>query len=328
MDRQSWLKPEPIECQDSAELLSNLDPSSTLWKPFEYGRWAFRGQADASWDLIPRAIRPNERLSFQDSELRAPLDQHRQIQAEWSLLTDFIELADEIGFQLPGDLTDVRFPWKRYETQLYGDQPWPPTNLLELAAIAQHHGVPTRLLDFTFNPLVAAYFAVAQPTKSDHLAVWAVDIDFIRTAWASFDRGIRVVQVSRGSNPFLHAQSGLFIYDAENNSNSIRQRILDHDIDSLAHIEQASMDQLAHSPRVRCLTVATHHRKLLLEQLAARRVTRAHIQPTLDNVVDQLWSGLSARASTNQEGHKNGDQQIANKLAPAEAEISHNREKS
>ncbi|HMS66786.1 MAG TPA: FRG domain-containing protein [Saprospiraceae bacterium] len=42
-----------------------------------------------------------------------------------------------------------------------------PTNDLEWLAVAQHFGLPTRLLDWSYNPLIASYFAVESKPESD-----------------------------------------------------------------------------------------------------------------------------------------------------------------
>lgn len=112
------------------------DESSFFKKKTIRPEFYFRGQSDVKYHLEPGLFRKRK------------LDEHRSVgeytrSLEKTMIYDFIS---ESCIYRPDIRRDDYLSW------------------LE---IAQHHGLPTRLLDFTTNPLVALYFACISSSNKD-----------------------------------------------------------------------------------------------------------------------------------------------------------------
>lgn len=79
---------------------------------------------------------------------------------------------------------DLIFRYFKQRAQPYLSKNYDDMNLL---AIAQHHGLPTRLLDWTFNPLAATYFAVEKEIVQPHDPLKKVEHSLIYVYKKSFN---------------------------------------------------------------------------------------------------------------------------------------------
>ncbi|WP_122514447.1 FRG domain-containing protein, partial [Pseudomonas viridiflava] len=75
-------------------------------------------------------------------------------------LSGLVAHCDANGIAIPNDSQDFReFVVNTQNADQYYKQPslWPDRKILDLMAMAQHHGVPTRLLDWTTKAFTALY---------------------------------------------------------------------------------------------------------------------------------------------------------------------------
>jgi len=156
-------EPEPIEIlhmgtfADGKSVHGAAEVFDILRTRFRQARWAFRGHTDEYWSLSPSI----ERISHLDHATLRTCERY------------------------------LRREFRRRAHQYVTDLP-PKDDHLEWLALMQHHGVPTRLINWTESPYVAAFFAAfdkpdpfkirpalsttVRPTRS---AIWVVDLDVL-----------------------------------------------------------------------------------------------------------------------------------------------------
>jgi hypothetical protein len=200
-------------CADLDEFWEAISPVGELFGAAT-ARFVYRGQRDARWSLVPSVYRRGILQRYKLGIAAILKDHPEQCFFEWTLLKGFVSHCDTLGLAVPGDSMDFRTAFTQDRVgSLIGinSENWPPDFMLPLMAAAQHHGIPTRLLDWSSRSYAAAYFAaagvVAKPDELDgDLAVFGLDVNHLTLV-----PGLAYRRVPGSTSANLSAQAGSFI---------------------------------------------------------------------------------------------------------------------
>lgn len=276
------------------------------------GTWIFRGHENAKWKCHPCACRPSTQEKLKQTALGGKFGTHTYAQQEFVeayALQQFLTAADATGVVIPDDSVGTRVsldkrirvlnklirskeePFRKVERSetLYG-----PSFLSQLA-LAQHYGVPTRLLDWSRNPYIAAFFAALNTSddKGDELCVVAIDrtaINDIQHYNSVEDNGLIFVEVPSWANVNLFAQKGLFtlIEINQDPDNEFTNSTVESAIESLIELTERNGTLFSGKVLVKfCLDGI--HRQRLLEYLLSMGISHTTVQPNLYSAVKDAF---------------------------------------
>ena len=216
---------ETIECRSAEKFINVLLPHNPKWKQV-MKQFVFRGQGGSYPEILPSAHRPSTALIEKYREHKNSNTFREQYEIEFDILHDFIKLNNRIGLQVPNfydlkqesdfsDFIDLRNRIGR------GEINWPTKDYFPLVALAQHHGLPTSFIDWSYNSLKAAFFStLADTNENETINVFALDAQAVHYYDRERDGTFRNKNISRQyrvfdshfhENAYIQAQEGLFL---------------------------------------------------------------------------------------------------------------------
>lgn len=173
----------------------------------------FRGHGDSNWNLTSTFDRSKQSYYFNNFIFK----QRR----EFELLKNFQNSCDLTGVYLPSDSNELRQKQFSRFNNFFGSSSfdgvtmdWFNQDFFELAAFAQHYGVPTRLLDWSKNPFVACYFANSYALEQGYklenmISIWVLNFEKMDS---KLQKALKILDLPKGINQHISHQHGVLSY--------------------------------------------------------------------------------------------------------------------
>ncbi|WP_320202480.1 FRG domain-containing protein [Agrobacterium rosae] len=277
----------------ASDFVDYLRPSAPQWWDVFTARptHVFRGHARASWKLLPKGWRPLDEnpeiaslirtLSYHLEQLERP---ETLTEREQATVWRFALAEAAIQFAQLGRSVGLEIPWQVPLSLVISPTNAVPFIDLSLLALAQHHGVPTQMLDWSEDPLTAAFFAIgSDPTDHDDLCVWAMNISVLGNA---AEENISLTSAPNVGNANMRAQSGTFLaYYQGSYLNNL--------------FEGGSWPSFENNETIRAsltkITLCGSERGALQDLLLREKRSKAHLMPSWDTVAQTLIDDWKAK---------------------------------
>lgn len=235
---------EEIKFESFKEFYDAIGPNGELFGALQ--GFIFRGHSTESYKLIPSVFRYSKdahgeynidtllkMVNMESKNDDFLTTEFSQVFIEYCLLQKFYRIANYSGLQVPciNDFifnASIEYLKEQMESPTFS---WLHKDLVELAALAQHYGIPTRLLDWTFDVYVSLYFASRGACKkiekygtvNDNFAIFAINHKLLSTKFKNIIP-IKFIVPTYHNNLNICAQKGILSYFMINTNNIVEKK--------------------------------------------------------------------------------------------------------